>query len=100
MDGKAVEPVKALGSVVAFYVEGDAGQTHEISMVYRPNVLVVGGLISLTSCGLYLLLVATYPKIKNVPVLQSLVTIPDNEQKKKPRRKKDQPQCSTISTEA
>ncbi len=91
VDGQPVEPVKALGSVIAFYVEGEAGETHKISMVYRPNVLVVGSLISGISLGIYGILVFTYPVISNVPVLRCLIRVPDADQSqsKKDRRKKD-----------
>lgn len=90
VDGHPVEPIKALGSVIAFYIEGDAGESHEISMVYRPNVLVVGSIISGISLGIYGVLVLAYPVICNVPVLRCLVCVPDSEltRKKKERRKK------------
>ena len=91
VDGKAVEPVKALGATIAFYVEGAAGETHEISMIYRPNVLVIGGWISAVSLGGYVLLAALYPVLKTTPVVCGLVTVPDMKQKpkKKVDRKKD-----------
>ena len=90
VDGKKVEPVKALGATIAFRVEGDAGQTHEISMVYRPNVLVIGGMISAVSLGGYLTLVILYPILKRTPVVRSLVTVPEKKKKnkKKANRKK------------
>ena len=76
VDGKAVDTVKALGSVVAFYVDGEAGQTHDIEIVYRPNTLVIGTGVSLFSLGLYAALVITEPLLKRVPVVRGLVTVP------------------------
>ena len=88
VDGKKVEPVKALGACIAFYVEGGAGETHEISMVYRPNVLVIGCAISAVSlCG-YLALVILYPALKRTPIIRTLVTVPEKKNKRKANRKK------------
>ena len=88
VDGKKVEPVKALGACIAFYVEGGAGETHEISMVYRPNVLVIGCAISAISlCG-YLALVILYPALKRTPIIRTLVTVPEKKNKRKANRKK------------
>lgn len=83
VDGKAVEPVKALGSVIAFYVEGDAGQTHEISMVYRPRVFVIGLWISAVSIVLYAGLAIASPYLKKVPVVRAVVCVPENHKEKR-----------------
>ena len=88
VDGKKVEPVKALGACIAFYVEGGVGETHEISMVYRPNVLVIGGAISAISLGGYLALVALYPVLKRTPIIRTLVIVPEKKSKGKANRKK------------
>ena len=90
VDGKKVEPVKALGSVLAFYIEGDAGETHDVSLVYRPNVLVVGGIISGVSLATFLALVSFDPLMKKAPFLRSVVSVPagDEQKKKSLRRKK------------
>jgi uncharacterized membrane protein YfhO len=46
LDGKKVEPVKALGGLLAFYAEpGD----HQLTMKYCPDVLILGSIIS--ACG-------------------------------------------------
>ena len=89
VDGKQVEPVKALGSVLAFYIEGDAGETHDVSLVYRPNVLVVGGIISGVSLATFLALVSFEPLMKKAPFLRSIVSVSEeDEQKKKTLRRK------------
>ena len=88
VDGKKVEPVKALGACISFYVEGGVGQTHEISMVYRPNVLVIGGMISAVALGGYLALVVLYPVMKRTPIIRTLVTVPEKKSKQKANRKK------------
>ena len=91
VDGKKVEPIKALGSVIAFYVEGEVGQTHNIELVYRPNVLSVGGIISGISLIAYLSLAIFEPKLKEITFLRSVVSVPEQEDQKKKslRRKKD-----------
>ncbi len=76
VDGREVEPVKALGSLVAFRVEGDPGQVHEIEMVYRPNTLVIGTGVSLVSLAIYGALVIGEPLLKHIPVVRGLVTVP------------------------
>ena len=90
VDGKKVEPIKALGSVIAFYVEGDPGETHDIRLVYRPNVLIVGGIISGVSLITYLTLVILEPVMKKKSFLRSVVSVPEEnkKQKKTLRRKK------------
>ena len=90
VDGKEIEPVKALGSLVAFYIEGEAGETHDVSLVYRPNVLLVGGIISGVSLTTYLALVVLEPIMKKKPFLRAVVSVPEGDQKKKKslRRKK------------
>ncbi len=83
VDGKEVEPVKALGSLIAFYVEGDAGETHDIQLIYRPKVFVVGGIISTVAFGSYLILAIFEPIIRKIPILRSVVSVPQRNQKKK-----------------
>ena len=82
VDGKEAETVKALGALVAFRVEGDAG-THEIRMVYRPRTLVLGLTISGISLAIFLALLVFSPLLKRVPVLRGIVsTVPRKKQKK------------------
>jgi hypothetical protein len=88
VDGKEVEPIKALGSVLAFYIEGDVGKTHDVSLVYRPNVLIVGGIISGASLVTYLALVALEPIMKKTPFLRSVVSVPERDQAKKKSRQR------------
>lgn len=76
VDGVEVPTVKALGSVVAFYVDGNAGETHDIEMVYRPNTLVLGSIISIISLGVFVLLIVLTPVLRRVRVLRAFVGIP------------------------
>ena len=72
VDGKEAEPVKALGSLVAFRVSGDAG-THDIQLAYRPRTLVMGLWISGISTLIFLALVALSPLMRKVPGLRGIV---------------------------
>ena len=76
VDGKPVETVKALGSLVAFRVSGEAG-THTVKMVYRPNTFVIGCIISSISVLLFVLLVFLSPLLRKVPFLRCVVSIPN-----------------------
>ncbi len=49
VDGDRVETQKALGSLISFRTGGEAGQTHQIEMVYRPRAITVGLWISVIS---------------------------------------------------
>lgn len=91
VDGKRAEPLKALGSLVAFRIPGEAG-THTVKMVYRPNTFVVGVVISSVSWLLFLLLVILYPLLRKIPVLRALVTVRG--------RKPKQPEPSQIAVPA
>lgn len=75
VDGNEVETVKALGSVVAFYIDGTAGQEHTVELVYRPNILYIGLTVSLLSLGILVLLIVLEKKLKNIPVIRGLVTV-------------------------
>ncbi len=88
VDGKEAEPVKVLGSLVGFYVDGAAGATHDIRLVYRPNTLVIGSIISVTSLGIFALLAITEPFLKKRRFLRSIVGIPQrasDEPKQEPK---------------
>lgn len=75
VDGQPVETVKALGSLVAFRIDGTAGE-HTVRMVYRPNTLIIGAIVSGASLLLFLLFVILAHLMKKVPVLRSVVSIP------------------------
>ena len=76
VDGKEAEVIKALGSLVAFRVDGDAGE-HDIQMVYRPRTLVLGLWVSGISTLIFLALVALSPLMRKVPGLRGIVsTVP------------------------
>ena len=47
VDGSEVEITKAFGGLIAFEINGEAGQTHQISMVYAPRAIGVGFVISI-----------------------------------------------------
>ncbi|MBE6589630.1 MAG: hypothetical protein E7643_05570 [Ruminococcaceae bacterium] len=56
VDGEAVKPIKAFGTFVAFYVEGDAEETHTIEMFYMPKTIVIGAIISTVSLLIFIAL--------------------------------------------
>lgn len=75
VDGEKTEPIKALGSLIAFYVDGEVGETHDIELVYRPNTFIIGTVISLLSLGLLAVIIIFEKKIKRIKYLRTLVTI-------------------------
>ncbi len=76
VDGVEAETIKALGSLVSFYIDGNAGQTHTLEIVYRPNTLRIGTIVSLVSLGILAVLILTERKLKKIPVLRALVAVP------------------------
>jgi hypothetical protein len=77
VDGKEVKTVKALGSLVAFYVEGDVGQVHNVELVYSPQTIWVGLTISLIAIGFFILLIILRKPMMRVKILRAVVSIPD-----------------------
>ena len=77
VDGKEVESIKALGSLVAFYVDGTAGQTHSIELIYEPNTFSIGLSISFISLGLLAFLILFEKGLKRVPILRAVVCVPE-----------------------
>ena len=57
VDGERVETVKAFGALISFYVDGEAGETHTVEMVYSPNTITLGFVISLVSIAAFILLI-------------------------------------------
>ena len=55
IDGVSVEPEKAFGTFLAFYVDGEIGETHTVELVYMPRTIVIGLIIS---CFFTLLFIA------------------------------------------
>ena len=74
VDGNEVEPIKALGALLAFQIDGEAGQTHEISLIYRPNTHKIGLTLSLIFAGLLLAIIILERYMKKVPVLRAVVS--------------------------
>lgn len=74
VDGKPVEIQKALGALVAFQIDGAAGE-HTIEMIYRPNTLILGWIITCSSLLLFLLLIALEKNMKKVPFLRAIVSV-------------------------
>lgn len=56
VDGKRVELVKAFGAFAAFYIEGEAGETHTVEIFYMPKTIVIGFLVSLISLLIFVAL--------------------------------------------
>ena len=79
VDGKEVETVKALGSLVAFYIDGAAGQTHTVEMVYRPNTFVIGMTVSLIFTALLILIIVFEKRIRRIRGLRMMVGVPGDE---------------------
>ena len=77
VDGEQVEITKALGSVIAFYVDGEAGETHTVEMIYRPNTFGIGMTVSLISLGFFLLLILIEPILRKRKFLRAIVSIPE-----------------------
>lgn len=57
VDGEKVEIQKALGALIAFRVDGEAGQTHDIRIVYAPRTFTIGIVISIVSILLFITLI-------------------------------------------
>ncbi len=76
VDGKEVETTKALGALTAFYVDGEAGQTHTIKIKYMPNTFIIGTTVSVISLGVLLLVIVFENKLKKRRYLKHLVCIP------------------------
>ena len=83
MDGVEVETTKALGALIAFAIDGEAGQTHRVEMVYRPHTYTVGLSVTLLSGVLLLLLIILEKRLAKIPVLRTVVTVVPYEKKAK-----------------
>ncbi len=57
VDGEQVEITKALGALIAFRVDGEAGETHDIRIVYAPRIFTVGIIVSIVCICLFILLI-------------------------------------------
>ncbi len=75
VDGVEVENIKALGSVLAFYVDGAAGQTHTVEMKYCPNTFVIGTVVSLLSIAVLIAIIIFEKKLRKIKYLRALVTV-------------------------
>lgn len=78
VDGQAVESIKALGSVIAFYIDGEAGQTHSVELEYSPNTVRVGFTISLTSIGFLTLIILFRKRMMKIKFLRAVVSVPES----------------------
>ncbi len=56
VDGERVESEKAFGALLAFHVGGDAGEVHQIELVYRPRAVHFGLIVTLVSLLLFIAL--------------------------------------------
>lgn len=57
VDGERVEIEKAVGALIAFHVGGEAGQEHDIRIVYSPKIFTFGIIISVVSILLFIALI-------------------------------------------
>ncbi len=57
VDGELTTPEKAFGGFLAFHVGGEAGEVHDIKLVYSPRVVSVGLVISIISLVLFVALI-------------------------------------------
>ena len=57
VDGEQVEITKALGALVAFRVGGEAGETHDIRIVYAPKAITIGLIVSIVSILIFIVFV-------------------------------------------
>ena len=57
VDGERVEIEKALGALISFHVGGEAGETHEIRMVYMPRTIIIGSIVSVISILIFIALI-------------------------------------------
>ncbi len=78
VDGEKVEIQKALGALISFRVDGEAGETHTVRMSYNPPILTFGAIVSGLFLLLFLLLIPAERFCKKVPVLRSVVGIPES----------------------
>lgn len=79
VDGSEVEITKAFGGLIAFEINGEAGQTHQVRIVYAPRAIGIGVVFSIIGVLLFIaLLVLDHffrfgckpPKVKDtVPAL-------------------------------
>jgi len=57
VDGEQVQIEKALGALISFHVGGEAGETHDIRIVYNPKTINIGLIISVASVCVFILLI-------------------------------------------
>ncbi len=90
VDGKEVETEKAVGALVAFRVDGSAGE-HKIEMVYRPRTLVLGLWISGISILFFLVMAFCSPLFRKIPFLRGIVsTVPRKKKKSADKTEQNQ----------
>ena len=77
VDGVEVETSKALGALISFYIDGEAGETHAVEIIYRPNTLYIGVAVSLSAAAFLILLIAFERKIKRIPFLRAVISVPE-----------------------
>lgn len=99
VDGKEVELTKALGALISFQIEGEVGQEHTVSMIYRPNTYVIGLTVTVISAGLLLVLIIFERWLKKIPVIRVLFTaIPGKKRQKEAIEPPAQPQAISKRT--
>ncbi len=79
VDGMEVETTKVFGSFVSFYIDGEAGQTHNVEILYRPNTFFIGLTVSLISLALFILVILLEKQLKKNKLLCNVVCVPESE---------------------
>ncbi len=77
VDGNEVPTTKAFGSLVSFYVDGEAGQTHNVEIRYRPNTLFIGLGITGASLLIFIVILVAERFLKKNRKLAAIVCVPE-----------------------
>lgn len=101
VDGMEVETTKAFGSFVSFYIDGEAGQTHNVEILYRPNTLFIGLTVSLISLAIFLIIVILEKQLKKNRILCNVVCVPESDEAAKDAENKaEEPSSATEQQES
>ncbi len=77
VDGEKVELYESADALISFYIDGTG--EHDVEMIYRPAVIVLGYTISGICLLIFVALLILYPFLKKTPYLRRLVLIEGEE---------------------